>query len=110
MGGAVMLPAALSSVMNMFDEGAERNKALGIWGGLGAGGGTFGLIMGGLLTRYAGWQFVFFLNLPIGVTILTLAPRVVPDSRIVSAGRRFDVAGAVAGTGALVPVAHARRC
>ena len=51
LGAAVMLPAALSTVMNMFDEGAERNKALGIWGGLGAGGGTFGLIMGGLLTR-----------------------------------------------------------
>jgi MFS family permease len=97
-----MLPAALSIVMNMFDEGAGRNKALGIWGGLGAGGGTFGLIMGGLLTRYAGWQYVFYLNVPIGAAILALAPRVVPDSRIASARRRFDVAGAVAGTGGLV--------
>jgi EmrB/QacA subfamily drug resistance transporter len=102
LGAAVMLPAALSSVMNMFDEGAERNKALGIWGGLGAGGGTFGLIMGGLLTRYAGWEYVFYLNVPIGVMVLILAPRVVPDSRIVSVSRRFDIAGAVAGTGGLV--------
>ncbi len=102
LGGAVMLPAALSIVMNMFKEGAERNKALGIWGGLGAGGGTFGLIMGGLLTRYAGWQYVFYLNVPIGAVILALAPRVVPDSRIASARRRFDVAGATAGTGGLV--------
>jgi EmrB/QacA subfamily drug resistance transporter len=102
LGAAVMLPAALSIVMNMFDEGAERNKALGIWGGLGAGGGTFGLIMGGLLTRYAGWQYVFYLNVPIGVAVLALSPRLVPDSRIVSAGRRFDLAGAVAGTGGLV--------
>ncbi len=101
LGAAVMLPAALSTVMNMFDEGAERNKALGIWGGLGAGGGTFGLIMGGLLTRYAGWQYVFFLNVPIGLAVLTLAPRVVPDSRIVSERRRFDVAGGVAGTSGL---------
>ena len=102
LGAAVMLPAALSTVMNMFDEGAERNKALGIWGGLGAGGGTFGLIMGGLLTRYAGWQYVFFLNVPIGLAVLTLTPRVVPDSRIVSERRRFDVAGGVAGTSGLV--------
>jgi EmrB/QacA subfamily drug resistance transporter len=102
LGAAVMMPAALSIVMNMFDEGAERNKALGIWGGLGAGGGTFGLIMGGLLTRYAGWQYVFYLNVPIGLTVLALAPRVVPDSRIVSERRRFDVAGAVTGTSGLV--------
>jgi EmrB/QacA subfamily drug resistance transporter len=102
LGAAVMLPAALSIVMNMFDEGAERNKALGIWGGLGAGGGTFGLLMGGLLTRYAGWQYVFYLNVPIGAAIMALAPRVVPDSRIASALRRFDLAGAVAGTGGLV--------
>ena len=58
LGAAIMLPAALSIVMNMFDEGAERNKALGIWGGLGAGGATVGLIAGGLLTRYAGWQYI----------------------------------------------------
>ena len=54
-GAAVVLPAALSIVMNMFEEGAERNKALGIWGGIGAAGATFGLIAGGLLTRYVGW-------------------------------------------------------
>jgi dihydrofolate reductase len=65
-GAAIMLPAALSIVMNMFEEGAERNKALGIWGGLGAGGATVGVIAGGLLTRYAGWQYIFYLNVPIG--------------------------------------------
>jgi MFS family permease len=102
LGAAVMLPAALSIVMNMFDEGAERNKALGIWGGLGAGGGTFGLIMGGLLIRYAGWQYVFYLNVPVGAAILALAPRVVPDSRLAFPRRRFDAAGAVAGTAGLV--------
>ena len=63
-------PAALSIVMNMFDEGAERNKALGIWGGLGAGGATVGVIAGGLLTRYAGWQYIFYLNVPIGAAAL----------------------------------------
>ena len=102
LGAAVMIPAALSIVMNMFSEGAERNKALGIWGGLGAGGGTFGLIMGGLLTRYAGWQYVFFLNVPIGVAVLALVPRVVPTGSIVAERRRFDVAGALVGTSGLV--------
>ena len=97
-----MLPAALSIVMNMFEEGAERNKALGIWGGLGAAGATVGLIAGGFLTRYAGWQYIFFLNVPIGATALLLAPRTVPDSRLATGRRRFDVAGAITSTGALV--------
>jgi EmrB/QacA subfamily drug resistance transporter len=101
-GAAIMLPAGLSIVMNMFDEGAERNKALGIWGGLGAAGATVGLIAGGFLTRYAGWQYIFFLNVPIGAAALALAPRVVPDSRLATADRRFDALGAIAGTGGLV--------
>jgi EmrB/QacA subfamily drug resistance transporter len=101
-GAAIMLPAALSIVMNMFEEGAERNKALGIWGGLGAGGATVGVIAGGLLTRYAGWQYIFYLNVPIGATALVLAPRIVPDSRLATARRRFDALGAITGTGALV--------
>jgi EmrB/QacA subfamily drug resistance transporter len=101
-GAAIMLPAALSIVMNMFEEGAERNKALGIWGALGAAGATFGLITGGLLTRYAGWQYIFYLNVPIGVAALALAPRIVPDSRLTTTRRQFDALGAVAGTAGLV--------
>ena len=102
LGAALMLPAALSIVMNMFAEGAERNKALGIWGGLGAGGATVGVIAGGLLTRYAGWQYIFYLNVPIGAAALALAPRIVPDSRLATTRRRFDALGAIAGTGGLV--------
>jgi EmrB/QacA subfamily drug resistance transporter len=102
LGAAVMLPAALSIVMTMFEEGAERNKALGIWGGLGAGGATVGVIAGGLLTRYAGWQYIFYLNVPIGAAVLALAPRIVPESRLASARRRFDALGAITGTGGLV--------
>jgi EmrB/QacA subfamily drug resistance transporter len=101
-GAAIMLPAALSIVMNMFPEGAERNKALGIWGGLGAAGATVGVIAGGVLTRYAGWQYIFYLNVPIGAVALLLAPRIVPESRLNTAGRRFDAAGALAGTGGMV--------
>jgi EmrB/QacA subfamily drug resistance transporter len=107
-GAAIMLPAALSIVMNMFGEGAERNKALGIWGGLGAAGATVGLITGGLLTRYAGWQYIFCLNVPIGAAALALTPRIVPDSRLTTTTRRrFDLAGAVAGTGGLVALVEA---
>jgi EmrB/QacA subfamily drug resistance transporter len=101
-GAAIMLPAALSIVMNMFQEGADRNKALGIWGGLGATGATVGLIAGGFLTRYAGWQYIFYLNVPIGATALLLAPRIVPESRLATERRRFDAAGAITSTAGLV--------
>jgi EmrB/QacA subfamily drug resistance transporter len=101
-GAAVVLPASLSIVMNMFPDGAERNKALGIWGAIGAMGATVGCLAGGLLTRYIGWESIFFLNVPIGVVALTLAPRVVPESRLRDGSRRFDVAGATSITSALV--------
>ena len=107
LGAAVMLPAALSIVMNMFREGAERNKALGIWGGLGAGGGTVGLIAGGVITRYIGWECIFYLNVPIGAVALTLVPRIVPDSRIAGTRRRFDVPGAITSTTGLVLLVEA---
>jgi EmrB/QacA subfamily drug resistance transporter len=101
-GAAIMLPAALSIVMNMFEEGAERNKALGIWGAIAASGATVGLITGGLLTRYAGWQYIFYLNVPIGTAALLLVPRIVPESRLAATRRSFDALGAVAGTVGLV--------
>ena len=94
-GAAIVLPAALSIVMNMFEEGAERNKALGVWGGIGAGGATVGLIAGGLLTRYAGWEYIFYLNVPIGATALLLAPRVVPESRLETRAGAIDPFGAI---------------
>jgi MFS family permease len=71
LGAAIVLPAALSIVMNMFPEGAERNKALGVWGAIGASGATVGILAGGLLTRYAGWQYIFFLNVPFGAVTVT---------------------------------------
>jgi EmrB/QacA subfamily drug resistance transporter len=101
-GAAIMLPASLSIVMNMFEEGADRNKALGIWGALAASGATVGLVAGGLLTRYAGWEYIFYLNVPIGIATLLLAPRIVPESRVAATRRRFDALGAVTGTGGLV--------
>src|SRR6266496_3440804 len=106
-GAAVVLPAALSIVMNMFEEGAERNKALGLWGGIGAAGATIGLITGGLVTRYVGWEYIFFLNVPIGIAALLLAPRIVPESRLDTVRRRFDPLGAVTVTGGLLLLVYA---
>jgi EmrB/QacA subfamily drug resistance transporter len=107
LGAAIVVPAALSIVMNMFPEGAERNKALGAWGAIGASGATVGVIAGGLLTRYAGWQYIFFLNIPIGAAALLLAPRLVPESRLQGARRRFDPFGAVTVTGGLSLLVYA---
>jgi EmrB/QacA subfamily drug resistance transporter len=107
LGAAMLLPAALSTVRNMFAEGAERNKALGIWGGLGAGGATVGLIAGGFLTRYAGWEYIFLINVPIGATALMLARRVVPESRVEGARRRYDPLGAITVTAGLVSLVYA---
>ena len=107
LGAALVLPAALSTVMNMFSEGAERNKALGIWGGVGALGGTVGLLAGGVLTTYAGWQYIFFFNVPIGAAALVLAPRLVPESRVGSTRRRYDPFGAVTITAALLVFVYA---
>ena len=107
LGAAVVLPAALSIVMNMFGEGAELNKALGIWGGVGAAGATVGVLAGGLLTRYGGWQYIFYLNVPIGAAALLLARRVVPESRLYGVRRRYDPLGAVTVTGALVILVYA---
>jgi EmrB/QacA subfamily drug resistance transporter len=106
-GAAIVLPAALSIVMNMFQEGAERNKALGLWGAIGATGGSIGLLLGGLLTRFAGWEYIFYLNIPIGAAVLVLAPRVVPESRLEGARRRFDALGAITVTGGLLLAVYA---
>ncbi len=107
LGAAVVVPAALSIVMNMFAEGAERNKALSAWSGIGATGATIGLLAGGVLVRYAGWRYIFYLNVPIGAAALLLARPVVPESRLRSARRRYDVPGAVTVTGALVMLVYA---
>ena len=107
LGAAIVLPAALSIVMNMFGEGAERNKALSAWSGIGATAATVGLLAGGLLVRYAGWQYIFYLNVPIGAVTLLLARRAVPESRLAGARRSYDALGAITVTGALVMLVYA---
>jgi EmrB/QacA subfamily drug resistance transporter len=104
---AIIAPAALSMVMNTFPEGAGRNKALGIWGGLGGLGATAGLLLGGLVTSTLGWQWVFWINIPVGVAVLALVPLLLPRTRALPARRPLDVAGALTITPALVLLAYA---
>ena len=105
-GAAVITPSALSIVMTTFEEGAERNKALGIWGALGGGGAAVGVLAGGVLTTYLGWEWIFFVNVPVGALAFLLTPRFVRESR---AGRRrsLDLAGAVTVTAGLALLVYA---
>jgi len=106
LGAAIVLPSALSIVMNMFEEGVDRNRALGVWGAIAASGATVGLITGGLILRYLGWRYIFFLNVPIGTGALLLAPRIVPESRA-GGRRRYDAFGAVSITAGLLLLVYA---
>jgi EmrB/QacA subfamily drug resistance transporter len=100
LGAALLSPAALSLVTVMFAEGAERNKAMGVWGAVAGSGGAAGVLLGGVLTEYAGWEWVLFVNVPIGLAAAALAPRLLPESRT-TGHRTFDVAGAVSVTAGL---------
>lgn len=101
LGAALVSPAALSIITNTFAEGAERNKALGVWGAVAGSGGAAGVLLGGVLTEYLGWAWVLFVNTPIGIAAAILAPRLLAESRDVVEDKSFDVAGAVSVTAGL---------
>jgi EmrB/QacA subfamily drug resistance transporter len=101
LGAALLAPSALSMVTNMFEEGAERNKALGVWGAVSGSGGAAGVLLGGVLTEYAGWEWVLWVNVPIGVIAAILAPRLLVESRRETDMRHFDAVGAVTVTAGL---------
>jgi EmrB/QacA subfamily drug resistance transporter len=107
LGAAIISPSALSIVSTTFEEGAERNKALGIWGAVGGSGAAVGVLLGGVLTKYLGWEWIFFVNVPVGVFALVLTPRFVRESRAASAGRSYDPFGAITVTGGLVALVYA---
>jgi EmrB/QacA subfamily drug resistance transporter len=107
LGAAILSPAALSIITTTFEEGSERNKALGIWGAMGGTGAAFGVLMGGILTKALGWEWIFFVNVPIGIFAFAFTRSVVRESRAGHAGRQFDAAGAVLITSALSLLVYA---
>ena len=103
LGGAVVAPATLAIITTTFDEGYERNRALGYWGAMGAVGGSTGVLLGGVLTQLLGWQWILFINVPVGILGAIAAMRFIPEStRTVAGERHFDVAGALSVTAGLV--------
>jgi MFS family permease len=79
LGAALIGPAAFSIIITTFAEGPERNRAVGLWSATAASGGALGMLVGGLLTQYAGWRWVLFVNVPIALVVLLVTPRLVPD-------------------------------
>jgi len=100
LGAAVIAPAALSILMTTFSEGKERNIALGVWGAVGGFGAAAGVLMGGVFTDLLSWEWIFFINIPVGLTAIALAPVLLAESRD-SRASSFDVPGAVLVTAGL---------
>ena len=100
LGAALISPAALAILTTTFAEGSERNKALGVWGAVAGSGGAVGVLLGGMLTEWAGWEWVLFVNVPIGIAAALIAPRLLGESRDDSSPS-FDIAGAVSVTAGL---------
>jgi EmrB/QacA subfamily drug resistance transporter len=100
--GAILAPSVFSIVTVTFEEGSERNKALGILGAIAGSGAAIGVLLGGVLTEYAGWEWVFYVNAPIGLGALWLALRYVRESRLEGMARRFDSLGAISVTTSLM--------
>jgi EmrB/QacA subfamily drug resistance transporter len=107
LGGALLAPAALSILMTTFAEGAERNRALGIWGAASGSGGAAGVLLGGFLTSYLSWSWVFFLNVPVGIAVIAAAPYVLAESRGQHEHRHFDLRGAVTVTSGVMLLVYA---
>jgi EmrB/QacA subfamily drug resistance transporter len=107
LGAAIISPAALSIVTTTFAEGAERNKALGVWGAVAGSGGAAGVLLGGVLTDGLGWEWVLYVNVPIAAVCAFLAPRLLLESRMDAAHRHFDVAGALTVTSGLALLVYA---
>jgi len=107
LGGAVASAVSLSLMMNLFTEPADRAKAMGIFGFVAAGGGSLGVLLGGVLTDLINWHWIFLVNFPIGVLVVVLALRLLPTTGGSAAGGRLDVGGAVTVTGALMLAVYA---
>lgn len=107
LGGAVVSAVALSLIMNLFTEPADRAKAMGVYGFVCAGGGSIGVLLGGLLTGAFSWHWIFLVNLPIGAVVYALCVALLPDTRPQAAGQKLDVGGAITITLALMLAVYA---
>ncbi|HUE27017.1 MAG TPA: MFS transporter [Solirubrobacteraceae bacterium] len=107
LGAAIVSPAALSIITTTFSEGAERNRALGIWGAVAGAGGAAGVLLGGILTSGLSWRWVLFVNVPIGIAAAALAPRTLVESRAEDGASTFDFPGAVTVTAGLSLLVYA---
>lgn len=107
LGGAVVSAIALSLIMNLFPESTERAQAMGVYGFVCAGGGSIGVLLGGILTAAFNWHWIFLVNVPIGIAVFVLSRLLVPPSRNETAARHLDVAGAVSVTAALMSAVYA---
>jgi EmrB/QacA subfamily drug resistance transporter len=105
-GGALVAPAALSIITTTFSEGKQRTQALGVWSAVAVGGGAVGLLLGGILTDLVSWQWVFYVNVPVGAAALLLSARYVPESRVLGVPRVMDVWGAVSVTAGLLVLVY----
>jgi EmrB/QacA subfamily drug resistance transporter len=107
LGGALLSPAALSIVVTTFREGRERNIALGVWGAASGSGGAVGVLLGGVLTSYLSWSWIFYVNLPVGAIVLAVTPWLLAESRAALDHRHFDVSGATSITAGLMVLVYA---
>jgi EmrB/QacA subfamily drug resistance transporter len=107
LGGALLAPAALSLLMTTFAEGRERNLALGIYGAASGSGAAAGVLLGGVLTSYLSWSWIFFINVPVGVVAIALAPLLLRESRAEVSHRHFDFTGAATVTSGLMLLVYA---
>ena len=106
-GGAIVSAVSLSLIVSLFVEPADRVKAMGVFGFVAAGGGTLGVLLGGVLTDLLTWHWIFLVNVPIGIAVCVLAARVLPASRAAHSGGRLDAAGAVIVTAGLMLAVYA---
>jgi len=102
LGGALLSPATLSLIMSNFEEGAERNRAMGVWASMGGVGLSLGLLLGGVLTSYVGWEWTFFVNVPVALAAIVLSPVALAESRVPSGKKHYDAAGTVSVTAGLL--------
>jgi EmrB/QacA subfamily drug resistance transporter len=106
LGEALAAPAALGLLVVLFPDQGERTKALGIWGGLAGLGGTTGAVLSGVLTNFASWRWIFYINVPVAIFALMMVPRLMSESRMVRDHHRIDFAGAATATGGLVAIVY----